>query len=206
MVLISSGPCSFLRRQCDEKIHFNICFSLSFSSCNSSPSLEAVPVNAAKTLDIASLDTQTRFVATQIRRIPNWADGDWYEHNSDYTVDGQIVIDVADRIKKQVSMSEFKTAIKKILHYKEIRFNSSHEEIYYNDVYQDSGRIYLLLRVIFNVSEKIEWSKAKCFGGWLRPRSKEEQEHKSYNAAWPIEKHPDGTIRIHHCRGYCGPS
>lgn len=137
-------------------------------------------------LDLSQLTSQTLTVYAQLHRIPDWVGGGWWEKNRDYTVDGTVVLSVADELKK-LPVADLKAA------FSEISKNSGYD-------LSETSRIFLVLRAIYKISY-VEKDKAKSYGSWLRPK---QEKDGMYNLGWPLSWKPDGTLRIEHSMGYCG--
>jgi|GEM_PF-1253808 len=74
---------------------------------------------------------------------------------------------------------------------------------YYKDQIEDLSKLFLVLRIIYNVPDSIPITQAKIFGGWVKPTSELTGEY--YKIAWPVATDPQGHPFVRYTyMGYLG--
>lgn len=67
---------------------------------------------------------------------------------------------------------------------------------------ESSGKVYVLLRVFFDVPESMEFAEAKVFGGWRFPGAGD--TGRPFPARWPVTVTEGRVVSVDRFRGYAG--
>lgn len=74
---------------------------------------------------------------------------------------------------------------------------------YYRDQIEDLSKLFLILRIVYNVPDSIPVAMAKTFGGWVKPVS--ELTGQFYKIAWPVASDPQNQPFVKYVyMGYMG--
>ena len=132
--------------------------------------------------DISTLDNTGKLILL----IPGWV--------YNYNITSQQLVNIAREVQRSTTPTSLRNSL---VNYEKVFAGTS-------DYIDQMSKVYLLLRVMYQLPQEMNSSNAKTFGGWIHPSI---GNGNSYNMSWPVSvtQSPLGLmVNIDKYRGFIG--